>query len=112
MLRQNALLLLKHVNDILDLSKLDASKMDLHYSDVLHLIKQLSPRPQSDIWRLASFVCSNFKLLAEERRISFGLEGSEGVDWRVVVDEEKLTRVLLNLLRCVLRAPTLTASPS
>jgi PAS domain S-box-containing protein len=58
---RNARTLLKHVNDLLDLSKLEAGQMQAHRAGV-------------DLARLARFVASHFDILAEERAIRFTVE--------------------------------------
>jgi len=81
---RNGRTLLKHVNDLLDLSRLEAGRMPMRYAEVC-------------VSSLARFVASHFELLASER----------GIELRVVVpddantaeiDPEKIQRVGLNLL--------------
>ena len=79
----NARLLLNHVNDLLDVSKLEAGKMGLKYGDV-------------DMARLVRLTAVHFDLLAQERRIRFSVEADAIL--RGQVDPEKFQRVLLNLL--------------
>jgi PAS domain S-box-containing protein len=80
---RNARTLLKHVNDLLDLSKLEAGQMQVHRAGV-------------DLARLSRFVASHFDVLAEERAIRFTVETPEALPGRV--DRRKIQRVLLNLL--------------
>ncbi len=82
-MRRNAATLLKHVNDLLDIAKMDAGKMTLSYAEV-------------DLARLARKVAGHFEALAPQRRISFVVDAPEGVTAQV--DVEKLERVMLNLL--------------
>jgi PAS domain S-box-containing protein len=83
MVERNARRLLRHVNDLLDLSKLDAGGMQLKYAEV-------------DLGYLARVVGSNFDSLARERNLAFALNIPETL--RAQVDPEKVERVLLNLL--------------
>ncbi|HEV7782202.1 MAG TPA: histidine kinase dimerization/phospho-acceptor domain-containing protein, partial [Chitinophagaceae bacterium] len=80
---RNARMLLKHVNDLLDISKLEAKKLkiDLQETDVPELIR---------------FVASHFELLANERRVDFRIE--TGQLYLSMVDPEKLQRIVMNLL--------------
>ncbi len=80
---RNARLLLRHVNDLLDVAKLEADRMKLEYAD-------------TDITRLAHFVASHFEGLARERRLAFTIDAPAGM--RAQVDPEKVRRILLNLL--------------
>ncbi len=88
---RNAKLLLRHVNDLLDVSKLDAGKMTLHYTE-------------ADLGGLVRFVCGHFSSIAVERRIDFV---TEIAPVRAQVDAEKVQRVLMNLLSNAFKfAPT------
>ena len=80
---RNARMLLKHVNDLLDLSKLEARKLkiDLHESDVAALVR---------------FVASHFAVLAADCRLDYVVDASAAC--LAAVDPEKLQRVLMNLL--------------
>jgi signal transduction histidine kinase len=80
---RNARLLLKHVNDLLDASKLEAGRVELEYADV-------------DLAELVRRVGGHFGSLAAEREIDYTLEvdGARPVQ----VDPERFERVLLNLL--------------
>jgi len=80
---RNARLLLKQVNDLLDVSKLEAGKMDINYAQV-------------DLTQLVRLTAANFDGLAQERQISFAVETPEAVPAQV--DAQKVQRVLLNLL--------------
>jgi PAS domain S-box-containing protein len=82
-IRHNAATLLKHVNDLLDLAKLDAGRMTTDYVDV-------------DPARLLRTVAAHFDALAPQRAISYVISVPEVV--RAEIDAEKLERVLLNLL--------------
>ncbi len=80
---RNARLLLKQVNDLLDVSKLEAGKMDINYAEV-------------DLTQLVRLTAANFDGLAQERQISFAVETPEAVPAQV--DAQKVQRVILNLL--------------
>ena len=82
-MRRNAATLLKHVNDLLDISKMDAGKMTLSYAE-------------ADLARLARKVAGHFEALAPQRRISFVVDAPER--FVAQADVEKLERVVLNLL--------------
>jgi PAS domain S-box-containing protein len=81
--RRNAAMLLKHVNDLLDLSKLDAGKMSARYAEV-------------DLARLVRTIASHFDALAPQRDLAWAVEAPE----RLVaeVDPDKIERIVLNLL--------------
>ncbi len=81
-IERHSTILLKQVNDLLDISKLDAAKMGLNYADV-------------DMAQLVSFTTGCFEDLARERRISFTMAAPSSLP--VQVDAEKAQRVLLNL---------------
>ncbi|MBK1663790.1 diguanylate cyclase [Rhodospirillum rubrum] len=83
MVARNARLLLRHVNDLLDIAKLEARQMRMQYV-------------RTDVSRLCRFALSHFDSLAEERAIAFTLE-APAVLW-ADIDPEKFRRVLLNLL--------------
>ena len=81
--RGNAAVLLKQVNDLLDVSKLDAGRMTLDYvaSDLAALVRQ---------------VAAHFDALAPQRGLSYVVEAPPALP--VELDAAKLERVLLNLL--------------
>ncbi len=81
--QQNALLLLHHVNDLLDVSKLEAGKMGLAYR---HL----------DLAALVRLTAGYFDVLAAERGMRYLLEVPDAAPAQV--DGDKIQRVLLNLL--------------
>lgn len=80
---RNARILLKHVNDLLDISKLEAGKMGLNYADI-------------DLAQMLRLSAANFEGVAVERQISLTVETPEFLHARI--DAEKLQRVVLNLL--------------
>jgi signal transduction histidine kinase len=82
-IERNARTLLKRVNDLLDIAKLEAGKMGLSYAEV-------------DLARLLCLTAAHFEVLAQERRVSLSLDTPRAVPARA--DPEKLQRVFLNLL--------------
>jgi PAS domain S-box-containing protein len=80
---RNAQMLLSRVNELLDLSKLDAGKLKLH-------------RVDADLAGIVRLLASNFESLAVDRHITFELDVPPSLPARI--DSEKLQRVLLNLL--------------
>jgi len=81
--RRNAAILLKHVNDLLDITKLDAGKMAVNYAEV-------------DLAALVRLIASHFEALAPQRQIDYQIDTPPHV-W-AEVDPEKIERVLLNIL--------------
>ena len=77
--------LLALINDILDLSKVEAGRMDMHPAPVV-----LS-RIEEDFMR-------SFTPVAEQRGLTFEVELAEGLPEAVVTDEQRLQQVLKNLL--------------
>ena len=77
--------LLALINDILDLSKVEAGRMDMHPAPVV-----LS-RIEEDFKR-------SFTPVAEQRGLTFAVELADGVPEAVVTDEQRLQQVLKNLL--------------
>jgi signal transduction histidine kinase len=80
---RNARLLLKHVNDLLDVAKLEAGKMRIEYLD-------------ADLSRLVRFVGSHFDSLAQERHMLYAIQAPAALP--VQIDADKVHRVLLNLI--------------
>lgn len=80
---RNALLLLKHVNDLLDVSKLEAGTLPLCYAEV-------------DLAALVTLTAGSFGSLAGERHLDFVVE----VDGPMAaqVDPDKFQRIVMNLL--------------
>ncbi len=81
--QRNARFLHKHVNDLLDVSKLDAGQMTIRYSQI-------------DLAQLIRVLASQFNVIAEERHIQYQVEADGSVPAQV--DPEKYQRILLNLL--------------
>jgi PAS domain S-box-containing protein len=82
-IQRNAATLLHHVNDLLDLAKLDAGKMGLNYVRI-------------DLARAVRRVAEQFHALTPQRPLSYVIETPEALE--AEVDPDKLERVLLNLL--------------
>ena len=80
---RNAQALLKHVNDLLDVAKLEAGRLELKRAPV-------------DLVELVRRTASLFEAAAREREVTVSVETPEAV--RMVADSAKLERVLLNLL--------------
>ncbi len=80
---RNARALLGHVNDLLDASKLEASKLDLEYSTV-------------DLSHLVRLTAYNFETLAVDRDVELRILAPPALPAQV--DPSRLQQVLLNLL--------------
>jgi PAS domain S-box-containing protein len=85
---RNAQLLLKHVNDLLDLARLEAGAMAMQYAE-------------ADLAKLSRLVASHFQTTAEDRHIDYEVETPEALP--VQLDPEKVQRVLLNLISNALK---------
>jgi PAS domain S-box-containing protein len=83
MVARNGRLLLHHVNDLLDVAKLDAGKMEARYVE-------------TDLAALTRFIGGHFESLAQDRGIAFSIDAPASV--LAETDVEKVQRVLLNLL--------------
>lgn len=82
-IRRNASALLKHVNDLLDLAKLDARRMDVQYTQV-------------DLVALVSEQAEQFHALAPQRELRYVIATPESLP--AVIDQEKTEKILQNLL--------------
>lgn len=80
---RNARMLLKHVNDLLDMSKLEAGKLKIELQE-------------TDVAALVRFLASHFGVLAAERKITYAVEADEPC--LTAADPDKLQRVVMNLL--------------
>ena len=80
---RNARLLEKHVNDLLDIAKLEAAKVQVKYIE-------------SDLATLVRETAGNFDGLAAARGISYAIDAP--VTLRAQIDQDKIQRVLVNLL--------------
>jgi HAMP domain-containing protein/signal transduction histidine kinase/CheY-like chemotaxis protein len=77
--------LLSLINDILDLSKVEAGKMDVHPAPVF-------------LSELCTYVESTFGPLAEQEGLDLIVEVDPGLPAAVLTDEQRLQQVLKNLL--------------
>ncbi|MFI6727563.1 HAMP domain-containing protein [Streptomyces sp. R-74717] len=77
--------LLQLINDILDLSKIEAGRMDVH-PKTLPLIK------------LLDYVRATFQPLSLDRGLSFDIKVGEDVPLELFSDEQRLQQILRNLL--------------
>jgi PAS domain S-box-containing protein len=82
-IERNARTLLRTVNDLLDLSRLDAGRLTLEYAN-------------TDLAWLARFVASHFETLAAERHLNLVVETPDALP--AEVDPIRIQRVLFNLL--------------
>lgn len=82
-IERNARLLLKQVNELLDIAKLEAGKVSLNLA-------------RQDLAIITRVVASHFDGLAEERHIRYLVEADDKA--MAYVDVEKIQRILLNLL--------------
>ncbi|HEY9894208.1 MAG TPA: ATP-binding protein [Candidatus Sericytochromatia bacterium] len=80
---RNARLLLKQVNDLLDVSKLEAGKMALNSTQV-------------DLAQLVRLTAANFDGLAQEKNIAWTIDVPESLPAQI--DAAKVQRILLNLI--------------
>jgi len=80
---RNAHTLLKYVNDLLDISKLEAGKMTVNAVPV-------------DLTRLLRLAAAHFESVARERQIELAIQTPDTTT--TLADPEKLKRVWLNLL--------------
>jgi len=82
-IERNARTLLKYVNDLLDISRLEAGKMTVHSQTV-------------DLVKLLRVTAAHFQELAREQQVQLSVDAPEVALIRA--DPEKLQRVFLNLL--------------
>ncbi len=82
-IQRNARILLKQVNDLLDISKLEAGRFEMDYV-------------RTDLARLVKLLASNFETVASDRDIRY--EVVVPAPLVMDVDHEKIERILLNLL--------------
>ncbi len=80
---RNARTLLKHVNDLLDVARIEAGKLELSYFE-------------SDVGELAARAVAHFRTIAREQQIDLRL--SMPSELSAELDADKVERVLLNLL--------------
>jgi signal transduction histidine kinase len=79
---RNARTLLRHVNDLLEVVRLEAGQVLLERADV-------------DLGRLIRIACSHFDALSHERRVDFRVDAPP---LRAQVDPDKIERVVVNLV--------------
>jgi HAMP domain-containing protein/signal transduction histidine kinase/ActR/RegA family two-component response regulator len=77
--------LLDLINDILDLSKVEAGKMELHPAPIL-------------LSQLGSFVESSFTPIAQQKGLEFVVDIAEDLPPSITTDEQRLQQVVKNLL--------------
>jgi signal transduction histidine kinase/HAMP domain-containing protein/CheY-like chemotaxis protein len=77
--------LLQLINDILDLSKVEAGKMDVNPADL-------------QLTALVDYVDATFRPMAEDKGLGFGIEVRPGTLDLLYVDEQRLEQILRNLL--------------
>ena len=77
--------LLQLINDILDLSKVEAGKMDVHVGEV-------------SLTQLVEYVEATFRPLTTERSLGFELSVSPELPPKIRTDEQRLQQILRNLL--------------
>ncbi len=80
---RNARLLLSQANDLLEISRLDQGKLELHYETC-------------DLSRLVQQLTANFQTMAAERQLTFRVQTLPHLV--VEIDPARIERVLLNLL--------------
>lgn len=80
---ENANALHHHVDNLLDVTKLEAGKLEPSYTDI-------------ELDRLARFVAGLFEPLAKDRDVAFRIDVTDGL--RGQADIDKLQRVMMNLL--------------
>lgn len=81
--RRNAGLLLRHVNDLLDVAKMASGEMDLTYT-------------RADLAQLVRVTAANFETLAADHEVAYTVDAKEVTP--AELDAPKIERVLLNLL--------------
>jgi PAS domain S-box-containing protein len=80
---RNARMLLKHVNDLLDMSRIEARKLKIELQN-------------TDVAALVRVLASQFAVLAADRQIEYVVDAD--VACITAVDPDKLQRVVMNLL--------------
>ena len=80
---RSARMLLRHVNDLLDMSKLEAGELKIELRD-------------TDVAALVRFLASHFAVLAADRSIEYRVDADQAIV--AAVDPDKLQRAVMNLL--------------
>ncbi len=83
LVERNARLLYRHVTDLLDVSRLEAGRMSMHYAE-------------ADLGELCRVAASHFQSVAAERNITYAVHASGPL--LAQVDADKTQRVLVNLI--------------
>ena len=96
--------LLALINDILDLSKVEAGKMDVHVG-------------RTSLDGVRDYVERSFRPLAEEKGLTFAVELEPGTPEAIETDEQRLQQILKNLLSNAIKftdrgSVTLRVSPA
>lgn len=82
--------LLRLINDILDLARIDAGKLELSSSEI-------------NLQAFLEIVCDTIRVRADDKGLQFVLEAAPELPDTVFVDEKRLRQVLLNLLSNAVR---------
>ncbi|HHL3493911.1 TPA: ATP-binding protein [Legionella pneumophila] len=82
-IENNAQILLKHVNDLLNISKLDAGKMFLHYTNI-------------DLAKLTRQTIALFEAQIPERQLAFSVDLPDELEAQM--DPDKIQHILINIL--------------
>eukprot|EP01132_Coremiostelium_polycephalum_P006840 gene6840-8484_t len=83
---RNARGLLKHVNSLLDISRLEAGQMNINYSMV-------------DIGRSVNYIASCFEILAREKNLDYSIiTPPENQPLLAAIDSDKIQRTITNLI--------------
>jgi signal transduction histidine kinase/CheY-like chemotaxis protein/HAMP domain-containing protein len=77
--------LLELINDILDLSKVEAGKMDVHVGNL-------------GLSTIAEYVERTFRPVADEQKLEFEIELADGLPDAITTDEQRLQQIIRNLL--------------
>lgn len=87
-IERNGKILLKHVNDLLDVAKLEAGKMTINYCEV-------------DLAKVIRLTMANFESAMESKKIKFHLEAPDQL--MAQVDEDKIQNILMNIFSNALK---------
>ncbi|MDQ1439767.1 MAG: hypothetical protein QOK43_3396, partial [Acidimicrobiaceae bacterium] len=77
--------LLELINDILDLSKVEAGKMDVHPTAL-------------SLKAIADYVDKTFRPVADDKKLGFEIEVAKGLPGKITTDEQRLQQIIRNLL--------------
>lgn len=87
-IQRNSRILLKHVNDLLDVAKLEAGKMTITYYEV-------------DLPKQVRLAMANFESAMESKKIAFHLDSPDHLTAQL--DDEKLQNILMNIFSNALK---------